>query len=141
VREGIGFGRMPSVPEFPLVTAGTTYVASRSVECHRGFGGKGWKYKGFPDGFYGPDYAVQVMREIYELDAVAVPDAGLQVFDVPDPPYIEVRIVSGGDGRRLVRQVWHRDMPWPLLTEAGFFSVKPGWEPDRAYAATDAQGH
>ena len=130
VQEAIGFVTIPSFPEFPVITAGSTFVASRSVECHRGFGWEGWKYMGVPDGFYGPDYAVQVAREIQVLDAVAVLDSGLQVFDMPDAPYVEVRIVSGTTGQRLVRQVWHRDLPWPLLTEEGFFSVKPGWTPE-----------
>jgi hypothetical protein len=130
VDEGDGFPRGPSVPEFPLVADGTTFVASKSVQCHRGFGGKGWKYKGVPDGCYGPGYAVQVARDIYELDPIAVLDSGVQFFDVPGPPYIEVRIVSGGDGRRLDRQLWHRDLPWPLFTEEGLFPDKPGWEPE-----------
>lgn len=130
-----GYVSIPPTPQFPLAETDIEGDAGRS-EAERVPREGRWTFMGVQETHLGPGrFGVQVVTLTDELDDNAVLGSDLQRFSVPRPPYFEALIAHGTNGERLVKQVWHRDLPWYLFCEDGHFPMKPMWKAEMSSVA------
>ena len=112
----------PWMPLFPLLPTDVCATEQLNVTDEDSEQVAGWYFLGRKSvEVYGGLRAVQITKVQSVIDTIAAIGVEMAGFETPGPPYYEVWIAHGVLGERLMRQIWHRDLPWFLFCEDSYF--------------------
>jgi hypothetical protein len=115
---------LPWMPQFPLSSTGFSGGEQRVSTIPSE--GDEWEFLGKPSvSLYSGLRAAQITSILLAIDTLNTIGARMGGFSVPAGPYYEVLIAHGAMGERVMRQIWHRDLPWFLFCEDSDFPIEP----------------